>query len=166
MAKENEKQRKMKGKFRNFMNLEDGKLWNYAGNIGKFISMFGWISILTVSVNYCKNQKMEKAERLRNDAISIFNGAYDISNYQEALKLFLEAKKRHPNNLTGYNLFLELAKEKNEEIMIFNDSIYKYDNIIELYFQYADSLNDSPINEAKTKLEELKQLKIYQNDKE
>jgi hypothetical protein len=87
------------------------------------------------------------------------NAASDTADYNEALNLFLKVKESRPNNLTGYNLFLELAKQINEIVRNNNDSIYKYDNVVEKYLQYADSLNYQQKNEATNLLKQLQTLK-------
>jgi hypothetical protein len=129
----------------------------------------GIVSIFGISLIFIEFKKEharsieEQANEVIIAAISIFNAASDTADYNEALDLFLVVKDLRPNNLTGYNLFLELAKQTNEIVRNNNDTIYKYDSLVEKYLQYADSLNYRQRNEAK---ELLKQLQILKNDEQ
>jgi len=127
--------------------------------ISNIVTILGIISIVAMVFNYRKELKENKVNETIIDAVSIFNAASDIADYKEALDLFLKVKESRPNNLTGYNLFLELAKQTNEIVRNNNDTIYKYDSLVEKYFQYADSLNYRQKNEAANLLKQLQTLK-------
>ena len=155
--KSNEKQNKMKDK-----NCFE-KFWNIVGNIGKLVSMFGWISILIVSLNYFKNQKIENAEKECADAKTIFEAAYSPNDFEIAFKKFQRVKKLRPDNLTGFNLFFNKAEAISEDIRKENNGYLVYDSIstpsVLLLLHYADSLNDTKPNKAITLIEYLNAIK-------
>ena len=129
-----------------------------------FVTIGGLLAIILQMCSFQNELKENKANELIIDAVSIFNAASDTTEYQKALNLFLEVKRDRPKNLTGYNLFLELAnsradaiKEDNNKIK--NIKIYEYDREVEIYLQYADSLNDMKPNTAKKQLDNLQKLK-------
>lgn len=138
---------------------EEKTFWKICAHMSSIVTILGIISIVAMIFNYKEEQKESDVNDMIVDAISIFNAASDTIDYKEVFHLFLKVKNLRPNNLTGYNLFLELAKKTNEIIRNNNDSVYKYDVIVERYLQYADSLNCRSKNEAKSLLNQLQKLK-------
>lgn len=135
--------------------------WKICDRISSIVTILGIISIVIMIFDYRKELKEINVNETIADAVSLFNAASDTTDYKEVFHLFLRVKELRPNNLTGYNLFLDLAKETNEIVRNNNDSIYRYDEVVEKYLHYADSLNYRPKNEARNLLKQLQKLKKW-----
>jgi len=137
--------------------------WETIKKISNIVSILGFISIVFLLHNWSKETQQQKAENMINEAIGIFTSANDTIDYHKAYKLFFEAHSLKPNDDTGYKLFFEYAERLLEEVMLANDSIYKYDNEVAKYLHYADSLNIYRSNEAKKRISQFEKLKELEN---
>lgn len=127
-------------------------------HIAALVTIIGIVAIWWQFKENNKLSKQEQANELIIEAVAIFNAANDTLDYQVALDKFLEAKKLKSNDITGYDLFLEIGKRRLDFVTQKNNEIPKYDKIAEKYLLYADSLNSKP-NEAENLLIDLKRLK-------
>jgi hypothetical protein len=97
-----------------------------------------------------KNTKNEQIER-RNERIEIklekAKFEFKETHFKDALKLFKELQEEKPNDLTGYNLFLQISKEYED----------KKDVAME-FLRAAQSLHPTPSNnEANNLIEQYNQ---------
>ncbi|MDR2949949.1 MAG: hypothetical protein LBV71_12170 [Prevotella sp.] len=134
--------------------------------ISNIATTTGFISIIFLFINYNKESAQEQErlaqERANNkiiEAAAIFDDAKNSVGRQIAFKLFLEAKKDKPNDITGYRKFYNLADSIHKGIRNKNGR-FLYDENVEKYFRYADSLSVYSPNKAEDELANIQILKV------